>query len=141
MATGCTGFLEWFDDPGQPAPKTANQQLSDGRVAFEKKLTDSKGLSLAQLRRKWGSLEPGISSDNLTVYRWSQTAKLTPPLGAVSQASSAKTTSSCLAMFIVDPKGHVVDAASEGQCFIYRLMPSWNPLITQSTDGKTGVVN
>lgn len=146
MTTGCSTFCGWFDSSGpqQPGPattKSASQQLAEGRASFEQKIIASRGASLSKLRTIWGSLEPGISRDNLTVYRWSQTAKLTTPTGMVTKASSAPpATSSCLAVFIVDRKGVVVDANSEGQCFDYRFMPAWKPVITQSTDGKTGAV-
>ncbi len=151
LSAGCGAVKEWFDGfgtssgrgrPSQPGVSQARQQLTDAQAAFDKKLQSAQGKDLAQVRKDWGGLEPGVSRDELTVYRWSQTARITTPKGEVSPVSSGggTATASCLAMFIVDANGTVVDSASEGQCFDYRKMPAWQPRITESTDGRTGPI-
>ena len=146
MTTGCAGVInDWFgfgDDSGKSGDK-ARQQLSDARASFDQKIKAAPGKSMSQLQKEWGKLEQGVSRDGLTVYRWRQTAKVTPPAGETvmpASNSSGQETFSCLAMFIVSYEGVVVDATSEGQCVDYQLMPAWRPNVTQSTDGNTGSI-
>ncbi len=139
MVSGCATFDDWFG--GRPSTSNApRQQLSDGRASFDQKIKNASGRPLTRVQKDWGALEPGVSRDGLTVYTWRQTARLSTPAGEVTQAKTGQETASCLAMFIVNANGVVVDASSEGQCFDYRLMPAWRPYITESTDGRTGAV-
>lgn len=143
LASGCGGFGGLFDGGPVGGPSTAGsprQQLSDGQASFDRKVSAANGQSLSKVQKDWGRLERGLSRDGLTVYKWSQTARLTAPAGEVTPAQSGQETTSCLAMFIVSPDGVVVDATSEGQCYDYRLMPAWRPYILESTDGRTGSV-
>lgn len=142
MVSGCAFIDEWFG-AGSGQPSTASsprQQLSDGRAAFDEKVKGAVGQSFSKVQKAWGGLEGGVSREGLTVYRWSQTARLTAPAGEVTPARSGQETASCLAMFIVNSEGTVVDAASEGQCYDYRLMPAWRPYILESSDGRQGPV-
>lgn len=143
LASGC-GVGGWFGGgPGGSGPSTAGsprQQLSDGQASFDQKIRAANGQSLSKVQKEWGRLERGLSRDGLTVYKWSQTARLTAPAGEVTPAQAGQETASCLAMFIVSPDGVVVDATAEGQCYDYRMMPAWRPYILESTDGRTGSV-
>lgn len=126
----------------KPSSSSPRQELSDSRASFDEKIKAAVGQNLKQVKKEWGELETGLSQGDLTVYRWSQTAKVTTPAGETMPASNTgQQTTSCLAMFIVSGDGRVVDATSEGQCFDYSLMPSWKPVIVESTDGKTGPVH
>lgn len=148
LLPGCAWWNSLFDggdsggqpkSSGGPSPR---QQLSEARASFDEKIKAAPGRNLSQLKREWGELERGLSQNDLTVYRWSQTARVTAPAGEAAPASNNdQQTTSCLAMFIVSYDNTVVDATSEGQCFDYRLMPSWKPYIVESTDGKTGPVH
>lgn len=143
FVSGCGGFGGLFDGGPSGGPSTAGsprQQLNDGQASFDRKIKAANGQSLSKVQKDWGRLERGLSRDGLTVYKWSQTARLTAPAGEVTPAQSGQETTSCLAMFIVSPDGVVVDATSEGQCYDYRLMPAWRPYILESTDGRTGSV-
>lgn len=127
---------------GKSGAQSARQQLSDARASFDEKIKSSPGKKLGDVKKEWGELEKGLSQNDLTVYRWSQTAKVTAPAGEVAPASNnSQQTTSCLAMFIVSGDGTVVDATSEGQCFDYKLMPAWKPFIVESTDGRNGFVH
>jgi Prokaryotic membrane lipoprotein lipid attachment site. len=143
LLSGCA-FGDWFGggSGGGRSSTSASprQQLSDGRASFDQKIKAAAGQSLSRVQKDWGRLEQGLSRDGLTVYKWSQTARLTAPAGEVTPAQSGQETTSCLAMFIVSPDGVVVDATSEGQCYDYRLMPAWRPYILESTDGRSGSV-
>ena len=140
---GCSGW-GLFSGPGpkpesQPAPSSpevsARAELKAARASFQKKLGAAVGLTLAELRKQWGEVSKPVTLNNLTVYRWFQTARVTPPPDAgeaLEDESQAADTLvfSCLAMFIVnDETESVVDADSEGPCYDYRLMPSWRPVI------------
>lgn len=149
LAAGCGNVRDWFDNlgggsPSQPSRPTASspkQQLNDARASFDQKLRNAQGRTLAEVRKDWGRLEPGLKRGDLTVYQWRQTAKITTPKGEVKPASSGGAgTASCMAMFIVGPDDVVVDSTAEGQCYDYRRMPAWKPTVTQSTDGLTGPV-
>ena len=116
--------------------------MNDARASFEEKIKAAQGRTVSQVRKEWSDLEAGLRQGDLTVYRWSQTARVTAPAGeTVPTSANGQQTTSCLAMFIVSADGSVVDATSEGQCFDYRLMPDWKPFIVESTDGRTGPVH
>ncbi len=147
LTAGCGDVRGWFDQigggsSGQSGRSTASspkQQLNDARASFDQKLQNAQGRSLAEVRKDWGRLEPGLKRGDLTVYQWRQTAKITTPKGEVAPASSrGASTASCLAMFIVGPGDVVVDSTAEGQCYDFRRMPAWQPTVTQSTDGRLG---
>ena len=151
MTTGCGTFESFFWDsspppipvkPGQPPTQEteAKKQLMAGKASFEQKLNDSIGLDMSDLLDEWGTLEPGASRSGLTVYHWKQTANLMLPPNSSENNIATPKTASCLAMFIVGPNKEVMDATAEGQCFDYELMPLWEPIVTQSTDGKIGVI-
>lgn len=148
LSAGCGAVKEWVGGVGgspggggQPDVSQARRQYADAQAAFDQKLRSAQGETLARVTKDWGGLEPGVSQGELTVYRWIQTAEITVPKGeAVPASSSRNITASCLAMFIVDANGAVVDSVAEGQCFDYRKMPAWQPRITESTDGRTGAI-
>lgn len=141
LVSGCA-LDGWFGGSSSRSSTTGSprEQLVVARASFEKKIKAAHGQTLPKVQNDWGGLDRGLSRDGLTVYKWSQTARLSVPAGEVTPAQSGQETVSCLAMFIVNPSGVVVDAASEGQCYDYRLMPAWNPYVVESTDGRTGVV-
>lgn len=143
MISGCGKIDDWFGrsgGPSQPSVSSARKQLNKAQDSFDNKLQAARGRSIEAARKDWGTLEAGLSQGGLTVYKWSQTAELTTPDGEPSQGKSGKQTVSCLAMFIADPDGLVVDSTSEGRCFDLSKMPAWKPVVTQSTDGRTGPV-
>ena len=148
LTSGCA-VSDWFGGGSSSSGGSrfggadqGQQQLTDAKASFERKIKAAQGQSLTQVQKDWGRLERGLSRDGLTVYRWSQTAKITPPSGAkAAQAGTGgQETASCLAMFIVDPYNMVVDATSEGLCLDLSRMPAWNPYVTESTDGRAGSV-
>jgi hypothetical protein len=158
LLSGCAGL--WTKDAGQPgtpngkpAPAAAEsglEQLKAAQIAFEEKLAAAAGLKLEQLRRQWGQVRKSVSKRDLTVYHWAQTVTVTPPPDVVSPSVQAageqpavaepagEKVFSCLAMFIIDNNGFVVDAASKGQCLDYRLMPAWRPVVTEAEPGGGG---
>lgn len=141
LVSGCA--LGGLFSGGSSRSSTAaspREQLSAGRASFEQKIKAASGQTLTKVQNDWGRLDQGLSREGLTVYKWSQTARLTTPAGEVTPAQSGQETTSCLAMFIVNRNGVVVDATSEGQCYDYRMMPAWRPYIVESTDGQTGPV-
>ncbi|MDR1043932.1 MAG: hypothetical protein LBP33_02290 [Candidatus Adiutrix sp.] len=149
LSSGCA-FNDWFGGSSSSSsgggsrfggPDQGAQQMADAKNSFDQKIKSAQGQSLAQVQKDWGRLERGLSQGGLTVYRWSQTARITSPGGKVAQASSGgQETASCLAMFIVDPYNTVVDATSEGLCLDLTRMPAWKPYVTESTDGRTGTI-
>ncbi len=142
LAPACSQFSDWLGVPGSTGPTSTSAnpraQMQAAQASFDQKLESARGESLNQVRRSWGNLEAGLSQDGLTVYKWSQTAQVTIPAGENSAGQTQ--VASCLAMFIVDQGGVVVDSTSEGRCFDYNKMPAWKPIVTQSTDGRTGSI-
>jgi hypothetical protein len=138
MLGGCAGFEPFSEGGDKPVGDPESDQLTAGEAAFAKKLTSAPGLNLEGLKSQWGEVEKALTRGELTVYRWRQTATVTPPPG--QGASPDPVVFSCLAMFIVNQSDTVVDATSEGRCLDYRLMPAWQPTITQSSDGARGPV-
>ena len=117
------------------------QQLNDARASFDEKIKAAQGRTVSQVRKEWGDLEAGLRQGDLTVYRWSQTARVTAPAGETAPTSAnGQQTTSCLALFIVSADGSVVDATSEGQGVHYRLLPGWQPVSVEPTAGRTGPV-
>ncbi|MDR2935007.1 MAG: hypothetical protein LBV70_03900 [Candidatus Adiutrix sp.] len=122
-----------------PASLSALNQYKAAQIAFQEKLAKAPGLSLAELRARWGTVRQGITYKNSTIYNWVRTISVTPPPGAAAKldlgesyegADSAQPLSlSCMAVFIVNQKKVVDEASSEGHCLEPDLMPGWRPVI------------
>ena len=117
--------------------------------AFQGKLGESTGLTLAQLRSQWGQVRQGITRNQSTIYHWVQNISVTPPpetaakVGLKTAAEPAGQTDrplslSCMAIFIFNQSGVVDEAFSEGQCLDHTLMPGWRPVVepTGNTLGR-----
>ncbi len=139
MLEGCAGLEPFSQEGGNSMGDLERDQLTAGEAAFAKKLTSAPGLNLEELKSQWGQIEKALTRGELTVYRWRQTATVIPPQGQGGR--SEPVVFSCLAMFIVNQSDTVVDATSEGRCLDYRLMPAWQPSITQSSGGTRGAGN
>jgi hypothetical protein len=122
-----------------PASLSLLDQYKFAQGSFQKKLTDARGLTLTELKARWGRVRQGITQNDSTVYHWVRTISVSPPpetaaklgLGDPSdgQASGQTLALSCMAIFIVNQSWVVDEAFSEGRCLDHSLMPGWRPVI------------
>lgn len=125
-----------------PASLSPLNQYKAAQGAFQKKLAEATGLSLAELRAKWGPVRQGITHNKSTVYNWVRTISVVPPPEAAAkldlgdgQDSDQPLALSCLAVFIVNQDKVVDEAFSEGRCLDHNLMPGWKPVVETAGGG------
>jgi hypothetical protein len=123
-----------------PAALSDLDQYKAAQNAFQEKLAAAPGLNLAELRARWGHVRQSMTLNQSTIYRWVRTISVTPPpeaagkLGLTVPPAEADGTTpalalSCMAIFIVNQKGVVEEANSEGRCLDPGLMPGWRPVV------------
>ena len=128
--------------PAYPSALNALDQYKAAQNAFQEKLAAAPGLTLAELRARWGHVRQGMTQNQSTIYHWVRTISVTPPqeaakLGlAVTPAPAGGAAQplalSCMAVFIVNQRGVVDEAFSEGRCLEHNLMPGWRPVVAAS---------
>jgi len=141
---GCAGQDYRPDDRKSrksPAALSDVEQYKAARGAFQEKLAAAQGLTLAELKAQWGQVRQGPTHNQSTAYHWVQTITVTiPPEAAAEpglnipaqtaeQALDQTRSLPCMAVFIVNQKGVVEEAFSEGPCLDHTLMPGWKPVI------------
>ena len=130
-----------------PAALSALDQYKAAQAAFQERLAAAPGLTLSEIRSKWGPVRQGLTHKHSTIYNWVRTITVTPAPEAAEAAgkvglavkpaetADGETPSfqplalSCMAIFIVNQKGVVEEAASEGRCLEPGLMPGWRPVV------------
>jgi len=141
ILAGCAGTNFWSSGASRrdPASLSALNQYKAAREAFQKKLGEAAGLTLSELKAKWGQVRQGITHNKSTVYHWVRTVSVIPPPGAAAklglaelaegQADDQPLALSCMAVFIVSQDKVVDEAFSEGHCLDHEYMPGWKPVV------------
>ena len=143
IISGCAGPDH---RPKRPAALNALEQYKAAQNAFQEKLAAAPGLTLAELRYRWGQVRQGMTQNQSTIYHWVRTISVTPPPEAAASLGlaappagadgAAKTLPlSCMAVFIVNQRGVVDEAFSEGRCLEHSLMPGWRPVVATAEGG------
>jgi hypothetical protein len=147
---GCAGTGPRPESPKparkDPAARSLVDQYKAARGAFQDKLAAAPGLSLAELRARWGQVRQGITQNKSTIYHWVETLSVIPPpeaaaeLGLNPPGPDQSLTLSCMAVFIVNQRGMVEEAFSEGRCLDHTLMPGWKPTLRSAgrDSGRSG---
>jgi hypothetical protein len=128
-------------------------QYKAAERAFQEKLAAASGLTLSELRARWGQVQQNITLNKLTIYSWVRNLTVTPPPEAAAKLGLTDTpaetdtpagdetlTLSCWARFIVQSGqgGVVVEASSEGNCVEPGLMPAWRPAVEAAVPRQFG---
>jgi hypothetical protein len=134
VLAGCAGTAPWPEGRKDPAALSLTDQYKAARGAFQKKLAAASGLSLDELRDRWGQVRQGMTRNELTIYSWVETISVKPPpevaaeLGLSVPPDGQALSLSCMAIFIVR-NGVVDEASSDGSCLDPALMPGWRPVV------------
>jgi hypothetical protein len=148
---GVPDILQRERRPPDPASRSAENQYQAAERAFQEKLAAASGLTLSELRARWGQVHQNITQNKLTIYNWVRNLTVTPPPEAAAKLGLADAyaetdtpaeadqtmTLSCMAVFIIQG-GVVVEAFSEGRCLDPGLMPAWRPVVEAKVPGQVG---